>query len=193
MTFLSSPNFEAPADADADNAYHITVHANDGTLDTTKDVTISVTDVNAAPVITSGDSGSEAENTAATNVVYTATATDDGENSGTLAFSLTGADAGDFSIDSSTGAVRFLTSPNFEAPADLNADNVYDITVHANDGTLDTTQAVAISVTDVNAAPVITSGDSGSEAENTAATNDVVYDARRPPTTARTAARWPIR
>ena len=126
------------------------MHATDGTLDTTKDVTISVTDVNVAPVITSGDSGSEAENTAIANVVYDANATDDGENSGTLIFSLTGADAGDFSIDSSTGEVRFLSSPNFEAPADADANNAYDITVHANDGTLDTTKDVTITVTDVS-------------------------------------------
>ena len=42
----------------------------------------------------------------------------------TITYSLTGDDAGQFNI-SSTGAVTFVTSPDFENPADLNADNVY--------------------------------------------------------------------
>ena len=176
VKFLVPPNFEAPADADADNAYQITVHANDGVYDTTQDVTISVTDVNAAPVFTSGATGSEAENTATTNVVYDANATDDGEDSGTLIYSLTGADAGDFSIDGSTGAVTFNTPPDYEHPADADTNNAYQITVHANDGTFDTTKDVTISVTDVNAAPVITSGATGSEADGTSTAN-VVYTA----------------
>jgi len=66
--------------------------------------------------------------------------------------------------------VTFNTSPNFEAPADLNGDNAYQIIVHANDGVHDTTQAVTISVTDTNdVAPTITSAATASEAENTAA------------------------
>ena len=177
VRFNASPNYEAPADAGFNNVYDIVVHASDGTLEDTQAVAITVTDVNAAPVITSGDTGSEAENTATANVVYDASATDDGENSGTLTFSLTGTDASLFTIDSDDGEVRFNASPNYEAPADAGANNVYDIVVHASDGTLEDTQAVAITVTDANdVAPVITSGATGSEAENTA-TSNVVYDA----------------
>src|SRR5204862_24911 len=128
---LPSPDDESPADPNGDNAYQSTVHANDGVHDTTKDVTISVTDTNdVAPTITSGTTGSEAENTAASNVVYTATATDP-DTVGSISFSLTGADAAKFSIDSSTGQVKFLASPDFEAPTDTGANNVYDIIVHA--------------------------------------------------------------
>src|SRR6185437_17095989 len=119
---------------------------------------------------------SEAENTAISNVVYQAAATDP-DTVGTVAFSLTGDDASLFSIDSVTGEVRFLSSPNFEAPADANGDNAYQVVVHANDGVHDTTQAVTISVTDTNdVAATITSGTSASEAENTAASS-VVYQA----------------
>ncbi len=175
VTFIASPNFEAPADLDANNVYDIVVHANDGTLDTTQAVAITVTNVNGAPVITSAATGAEAENTAITNVVYDINATDDGENTGTLTYSITGDDAGLFNVNATTGEVTFIASPNFEAPADLDANNVYDIVVHADDGTIDTTQAVAITVTNVNGAPVITSAATGTEAENTAITN-VVYD-----------------
>jgi Ca2+-binding RTX toxin-like protein len=45
-------------------------------------------------------------------------------------------------------------SPDHEAPTDAGGNNVYDITVHASDGIHDTTQAVAITVTNVNEAPV---------------------------------------
>ena len=46
MRFLSPPDYEAPADSDADNEYDIFVHANDGVHDTSLSVTISVTDGN---------------------------------------------------------------------------------------------------------------------------------------------------
>src|ERR671922_2878867 len=81
------------------------VHANDGSLDTTKAVSISVTDVNLAPVITSGSTGSIAENAAIATVAYDANATDDGENIGTLTYALSGTDAALFTIDADDGEV----------------------------------------------------------------------------------------
>src|SRR5207253_2521479 len=177
VRFLASPDHEAPADANHDNVYDLIVHANDGVHDTTQALAITVTDTNdVAPTITSGTTASEAENTAASNIVYTATATDP-DTVGTVSFSLSGTDAALFSINSTTGEVRFAASPDHEAPADANHDNVYDLIVHANDGVHDTTQAVAITVTDTNdVAPTITSGATASEAENTAAAT-VVYTA----------------
>ncbi|MCX7420895.1 MAG: cadherin domain-containing protein, partial [Planctomycetia bacterium] len=143
--------------ADEANSYAITVDLTDedGTfLDQANALSVTVDDV--APVITSGTTGSEAENTAATNMVYDADATDYDD---VVSFSLSGTDAILFSIDSVTGAVRFLVSPNFEAPADAGTNNVYDVVVHANNGVLDTTLAVAISVTDVNEFAVSTPTD----------------------------------
>jgi ribosomal protein L27 len=45
VTFKTLPNFEAPIDANADNAYVIVVKANDGINEANKTVTITVTDV----------------------------------------------------------------------------------------------------------------------------------------------------
>ena len=42
-----------------------------------------------------------------------------------------------------------MTAPDFEAPTDTGANNVYDVIVRASDGLLSTTQAIAITVTDV--------------------------------------------
>ena len=174
VTFAAAPNFEAPTDAGANNVYNVTVTASDGTNTTTAQaVAITVTNVNEAPTLTSGAAASFAEN--GTGTVYTATATDP-DAGATLTYALAGADAALFNINASTGAVTFATSPNFEAPADAGANNVYDITVTASDGTNTTAaQAVAITVTNVNEAPALTSGATSTTtlAVNQAFSNDV--------------------
>ena len=45
LTFKESPDYEMPADADTDNAYQVTVTANDGTNTAMKVVTVTVTDM----------------------------------------------------------------------------------------------------------------------------------------------------
>ena len=150
VTFKSSPNYEAPGDAGGNNVYNITVGASDGTNTATKAVAVSVTNVNEAPTVTSAATASFAEN--GTGAVYTVAATDPDAGT-TLTYSLTGADASLFNINSTTGVVTFKSSPNYEAPADAGANNVYNITVGASDGTNSTTKAVAITVTNVNEAP----------------------------------------
>jgi hypothetical protein len=77
-------------------------------------------------------------------VVTTATATDpDGD---TLTYSLGGVDAQLFSINSN-GEITFKSAPDFENPTDTGADNTYNITVTASDGSLTSSQAVVIAVT----------------------------------------------
>src|SRR3989338_1474044 len=156
VTFISAPNFEAPADAGGDNVYNITVTATDGAGNATNQaVAITVTDVNEMPTLTSGTAASFAEN--ATGTVYTATATD--PEAATLTYALGGADAARFAINATSGAVTFAATPNFEAPADAGGDNVYNITVTASDGTNTTSaQAVAVTVTNVNETPTVASG-----------------------------------
>ncbi len=154
LTFVTAPNAESPTDNGANNVYNVTVQVSDGVLTDTQAIAVTVTDVNEfAPAITSSATASVAENTAATTTVYTATATD-ADAAAAITYSITGADAALFNINATNGQVRFNTSPNFEAPGDAGSNNVYDIVVHANDGTNDTTKAVAISVTNVNEAPV---------------------------------------
>ena len=75
--------------------------------------------------------------------------------------------------------MSFIAAPDFEAPTDAGADNVYDVTVQVSDGTNIDTQAIAVTVTNVNEntnAPVFTSGNSASTPENVL-TTAVVYDA----------------
>jgi hypothetical protein len=75
--------------------------------------------------------------------------------------------------DSTTARIRFLSSPNFEAPTDVGANNVYDISVRATDSAGNfANQSIAITITNVNEAPSITNSSSNptaslSQAENT--------------------------
>ncbi|TXT24292.1 MAG: fg-gap repeat-containing protein, partial [Gallionellaceae bacterium] len=106
-----------------------------------------------APVFSSGASTSVAENTDPIVTVYDATANGDTG----VTYTLGGTDAALFGIHAATGAVTFITSPDFEAPADSGGNNVYDITVTATDPAGNATdQAVAITVTDVAESDVVT-------------------------------------
>lgn len=105
------------------------------------------------PTFTSGTQASVAENTPAATVVYKAVATD---ASPPLIYGLSGTDKLLFSIDQTTGDLRFLAPPDFETPRDAGADNVYDIVVSATDTAGNVaSRAVAITVTDVVETPSI--------------------------------------
>jgi hypothetical protein len=80
-----------------------------------------------------------AENT--TGVVFTAERASDPDANTTLTWSLSGADAGRFTINATTGAVRFVAAPDFENRADANADGIYDVVVTVSDGQLSDARA----------------------------------------------------
>ncbi len=163
----AAPDYEAPTDADGNNVYDVIVQVSDGTLTDSQALAVTVTDVNDnAPVITSDGGGASASLNVAENstAVTTVTATDvDGPS---LTYSIAGgADAAQFTINASTGVLSFVAAPDYEAPTDADADNVYDVVVQVSDGTLTDSQALAVTVTDVNDnAPVITSDGGGASA-----------------------------
>ena len=158
-------DFEEPADSGTDNDYEVTVTATDssGGSDTVT-VTITVTDVNDAPTFTAGIQGMAADHQEKTGdvaanelVISTYTATDPEEADVTL--SLMGDDAALFELaedtDEDAGASRVLSfkeRPDFENPGDRNGDNVYEVTVRASDGKLNTGWMVTIKVTDADEA-----------------------------------------
>jgi hypothetical protein len=99
---------------------------------------------NRAPVFTSASAVTVAENTSGD--FYLAAATDaDGD---ALSYSITGgADATRFQI-TAAGALRFVSPPDFEAPADADSNNIYEATITANDGALTTNLTLAVTVAD---------------------------------------------
>jgi VCBS repeat-containing protein len=144
-------------DFETAQSHQITVEASDGELSSSQTFTIGVGDVaeNAAPVITSNGGEPVAAVTVAENgtAVTTVTATDPDAGQ-KLTFSIVGgADASLFAIDSLTGALSFVSAPDFEAPADQGTDNAYDVVVQVSDGELTDSQAIKVSVTNVNEAP----------------------------------------
>ena len=94
--------------------------------------------------------------TAAASILENTTAVTSGmatdpDTGQTLSYLISGgADASKFTIGSTTGALSFITAPNFELPTDLGGNNVYDVIVQASDGHGSiVTQAIAVTVTDV--------------------------------------------
>ena len=65
----------------------------------------------------------------------------------TLTYSLEGADGGSFTIVGASGQIQTKAALNYEAKSS------YSVTVKVNDGTVDATKAVTISVTDVDEPP----------------------------------------
>ena len=161
LTFQTSPDFETPADAGTDNVYNVIVSASDGNSSGTLAVQVTVTNVNEAPTITGDATVEYAENGTAAVATYTAT---DPEND-RVTWSLTGADAEDFSI-SSAGVLTFQTAPDFENPTDAGENNVYNVIVSASDGNSNWTLAVQVTVTDVNEVLTVTGDATVEYAEN---------------------------
>ena len=168
VSFANAPDFEAPADADGDNTYELSLQASDGKASVSQSLSISVTDVNEAPSITSAASADVTENS--TGTIHTAAASD--PEGKTLTYTISGTDADDFNIDSSSGALSFAEAPDFEIPSDADGDNTYQLNLEASDGTNTSSQALTISVSNVNEAPTITSAATTSVNENT---TDSVY------------------
>ena len=133
----------------------ISVASADGT---TQLITVSMLGTNDAPLVTSDGGGVAASVIVAENQTTVTSVTSTDVDGGTLVFSISGgADAARFSIDSATGALAFNSAPDFETPADVGADNVYDVSVQVADGNGGfSTQALAITLTGVNEAPSIT-------------------------------------
>lgn len=144
VTFNSAPDYEDKKDVGADNVYNITVIATDGGgLTASKNVAITVANVNEAPVISTGAAISVTEESTS---AFTAAAIDPEGSS--ITWSITGgADAGKFSIVQGTGVVTFKTAPSYSTPTDADAHNDYVLEITATDGTLSAAKTVTVTVT----------------------------------------------
>jgi hypothetical protein len=152
IRFLSSPNFESPTDVGANNGYELSIRATDriGNF-ANQSITINVTNVDEAPSITINGSGathaiSQAENSTSV-ITYTASDVDAGAS---LSFSISGTDAADFAINSSSGVLTFAIAPDFEAPADSDTNNTYVVVITVSDGALTDTQTLTVTITNAN-------------------------------------------
>ncbi len=169
LSFLSPHSFEQPLDSDNNNVYLVTVQGSDGTNTVSQDIQIHISKVDAPPTITTASAATATENVTTVFVVDAI----DPENHFLLYGIAGGADQGKFAINSFTGALTFVAAPDFENPTDTNHDNIYEVQVAVSDGINLTQQTIAVTVTDTNEAPAITSVSSVSVAENTTAVQTV--------------------
>ena len=147
-------DFESPSDSGNDNVYELTVQVTDGknvdgSSDTSVDdsiiVTITVRNVNEPPEFdSSGVELEVAENTATnTNIGDQIAATD--PEGGDVTYSLTGANAGLFDVDASSGQVKTNGSLNYEAAS------TYTVAFTASDPQSNSASiALTITVTDID-------------------------------------------
>ena len=182
LKFSAVPDYQTPADTGTDNVYNVTVKVTDDEatpLSATKAVTVTVTNVNEAPTITTTTTTKTfAENQPVSTDVETFAASNV-DASTTFAWSVeSGDDGGKFDIDSSTGALTFKTSPNFEMLVQSGSTaNEYKVTVKVTDNgapEMSDTHVFNVNVTNVNEAPVFTAGD------DTPTRSEVEYDASNP-------------
>ena len=147
-------DFESPSDSGGDNVYDLTVKVSDGkdaagnsdtSIDDMVGVTITVKNVNEAPEFdSSGVELEVAENTATnTNIGDPITAVD--PEGGDVTYSLTGASAGLFDVDASSGQVKTKGSLNYEAAS------TYTVAFTASDPQSNSASiALTIAVTDID-------------------------------------------
>ena len=187
LMFKNPPDFEAPTDsytsvlgdrrpererfwsAARDNVYILRFRAFldvSGTFGTEVGITVMVqvmdepdgeivTSPNAAPEFDTDEVFSVSENAVS---VGTVSATDADEGDSITGYAITGgADRARFSIDGTTGALRFAAAPDYENPADEGSDNAYAVEVTATGGSgeraMTVAQTITVTVTDVDEAP----------------------------------------
>ena len=127
LTFATAPDYETKS------SYTATITATDGLYAVTQDITINVTNLNDnSPVITSDATFTAAENQTAIGTVIATDA--DGDD---ISYSITG----DEIEISSTGALTFVSAPDYETKSS------YTATITVSDGTNSSTQAITVTIT----------------------------------------------
>ncbi|WP_432464641.1 beta strand repeat-containing protein [Agarivorans sp. QJM3NY_33] len=170
VSLTGNPDYEAKPN------YSFTVVASDVAGNSTEQaVSLAINNLDdTKPKFTSGDEAATIdENSGAAQVVYTATATDDGDVSDGVTYSLAGTDADLFSIDDESGEVSLTDDPNYEAKPN------YSFTVVASDVAGNSTeQAVSLAINNLDdTKPKFTSGDEAATIDENSGAAQVVYTA----------------
>jgi gliding motility-associated-like protein len=134
-----------PAEAQGPGSYTFRVVVSDGALTDEEEITVTVNEVNLAPVLASVGNQTVAEET---TLSFTASATDVDLPANPLAYSLAGTVPAGASIDASTGAFTWT-------PAEAQGPGSYTFRVVVSDGALTDEEEITVTVGEVNLAPVL--------------------------------------
>ncbi len=135
-----------PAEAQGPGSYTFTVAVSDGSLTDEEEITVTVGEVNLAPVLASVGNQVVDE---VTTLSFTASAVDVDLPANPLTYALTGTVPAGASIDASTGAFAWT-------PTETQGPGSYTFTVAVSDGTLTDEEEITVTVDEVNLAPVLT-------------------------------------
>jgi Bacterial Ig-like domain len=160
VTFATAPDYDTPGDADGDNVYQMTITATDAAGNmSSQALIVVVTEFSAGdttpPVMSGPLTPSVLEGQTAV-ASYTADEV--------VTWSLSGTDGDTFAVDAA-GGVTFVTAPDYDAPADADGDNIYQMTITATDvaGNM-SSLALIVTVTEVilaDTTPPVITGPSG--------------------------------
>ncbi|MFP6886892.1 MAG: cadherin domain-containing protein, partial [Opitutales bacterium] len=102
-------------------------------MDQNKSVTAVFAKLNAVPFFTNILPGKALEISVNENQAEVLTLTADDDDNDSVTFVLSGTDAGLFDLNTTTGVLTFLNSPDYESPADGDFDNIYELEVIVSD------------------------------------------------------------
>lgn len=181
FTIVDADTYTLAVTPTADGDLTVNVAANaasDLAANANNAATATVTSDRTAPIFSPPSEVEVAENeTTVLNVIAN-------DAHGPVVYSITGGtDSSKFAIDSTTGALRFITAPDFENPADADLNNSYNVQVSAVDAVNQVAvQTLAVTVTAVNDnAPQFATGANFQDAENSTAVGTVsATDADKP-------------
>ncbi|NDK55401.1 DUF4082 domain-containing protein [Pontibacter fetidus] len=127
-----------------DGVHQITISVSDGVLLAEEQIQVTVTEVNAAPVLATIGSKSAQEGV---QLAFTASAADPDLPVNNLEYTLVSA-VPEAKIDAKTGAFTWT-------PSELNGPGTYKFVVKVSDGNLTDEEEIRVNVTEVNQAPVL--------------------------------------
>jgi len=160
-----------PTEAQGPGSYSFAIRVSDGVLTDQETITITVNEVNAAPVLTPIGNKTVDEETILT---FIATATD--SDSAILTYSLVGAPTGAL-INATTGMFTWT-------PTEAQGPGSYTFTIRVSDGVLTDEEIIEVTVNEVNTAPVLAAiGDKTVDEESKLTFTVVATDADIPANT----------
>ena len=158
LTFSAAKDYEAPDDVAADGSYEVTVQVSDGTETDSTDLVVTLENVVELTTFSGPTMVTFAENGATRVATFSYSSDEDRDG---IQWLTGGVDRGLFSLDSPSGALRFLQAPDFENPLDVGppgrgTNNSYELKLVAwarDSGPIFTDEVdVKVTVTDVDEA-----------------------------------------